>query len=102
MSAREVLDQIEQRATEAERHVSLCGPCDGGLPMACTCPKDDPRDAIAGLVTVARSQNAALRAVLDWSPCQGADELHADHMRVCVPFFEARDALITEGLGADV
>lgn len=62
---RELLDGIEQRAKDAERHVSLCGPCDGGLPMACTCATVDPRETISEMITLTRAQNAALRAVLD-------------------------------------
>jgi hypothetical protein len=48
---------------------TLCGPCDAGLPMACTCPQGDPRPIVAKLVaeverlradrTVERRRNAA-------------------------------------------
>ena len=34
----------------AEPWTKLCGPCDGGLPMPCSCPADDPRIIISRLV----------------------------------------------------
>lgn len=36
--------------SEAESWLRPCGSCDAGLPMACTCPEDDPRTVILRLV----------------------------------------------------
>lgn len=101
MNAWEVLAEIQQRAEDAARHVNLCGSCDAGLAMACTCPTEDPRQAISDLIDAVRRQVAALTAVLAWEPCQGADELTSTHVSVCLPFYEARKALVTDALGAD-
>jgi len=52
---------VEDRLAEIEAlDLQPCGPCDGGLPMACTC--GDPRASLS-LTT------AALRAVL--AECDG-------------------------------
>lgn len=71
------MNAIEQ-LTEAER-VRLrelwgrqCGPCDGGLPMDCACPDDDPRPVIMHLLD-------ALEAARKQAEAQGnklADGLH--------------------------
>ena len=34
-----------------EKWATVCGPCDGGLPQACTCPTGDPRVPISALLT---------------------------------------------------
>lgn len=33
-----------------EQWLNMCGSCDAGLPMSCTCPDDDPRSVILALV----------------------------------------------------
>lgn len=63
--ARQVLAQIQQELEEATRHTHICGSCDAGLPMNCTCPAKDYHQVISELVDVVRRQNAALTAVLD-------------------------------------
>lgn len=35
----------------ADKWLQICGPCDGGLPMECTHPQEDPRSFIFMLVT---------------------------------------------------
>lgn len=43
---------MERLDLEGIRHtwLKLCGSCDAGLPMGCTCPDDDPRNVIKALV----------------------------------------------------
>lgn len=46
----------------------ICGPCDGGLPMGCSCPSDDPRTIIGwliGHIKVLTDQDALRRDVLN-------------------------------------
>lgn len=40
-------DDIIKRA---ERFLNQCGSCDAGLPMGCTCPRDDYRPVMLELV----------------------------------------------------
>lgn len=102
---RELLNGIEDRAKDAGRHVSLCGPCDGGLPMACTCATVDPRETISELIAAVREQNAALRAVLNRHgrrPCKGCtDEDACTGICVkCGSLYPCADVrAITEALG---
>jgi septal ring factor EnvC (AmiA/AmiB activator) len=40
----------------AEKWLKLCGYCDAGLPMGCTCTGDDPRSDIQRLAHFIRAQ----------------------------------------------
>lgn len=43
----EPLGDVVERA---KPWLALCGSCDAGLPMSCTCPDGDPRQVISDLV----------------------------------------------------
>jgi hypothetical protein len=51
------IDAVDLDAIEA-KWLQQCGPCDGGLPMECSCPAGDPRPVIALLVDAVRSGSA--------------------------------------------
>jgi hypothetical protein len=68
--------------------LSLCGSCDAGLPMGCTCPKVDARIVVLDLRSerdAARAENDRLRGVVkgvqsglaevldDWTPYDTRD-----------------------------
>lgn len=43
------MEKLDLRKIRSE-WLSLCGSCDAGLPMSCTCPDGDPRAVILKLV----------------------------------------------------
>jgi hypothetical protein len=43
--------------------LTQCGPCDAGLPTACTCPGEDPRPVILELVRELEVLSAAMSSV---------------------------------------
>lgn len=47
-------ENVDLDAIEA-KWLQQCGPCDGGLPMGCVCPDEDPRPVIASLVDALRA-----------------------------------------------
>jgi hypothetical protein len=48
-----------------QQWLRLCGSCDAGLPMNCTCPKDDVRPVIADLVAEVKHLRALIAEVRD-------------------------------------
>jgi hypothetical protein len=53
----------------AEKWLKLCGHCDAGLPMGCTCTGDDPRSDIQRLAHFIRAQQDQIEQQnqeLDW------------------------------------
>lgn len=61
-------DQREQRGLDldelTERWLKVCGYCDAGLPMGCSCCADDPRPAMRELIAAARERDQ-LRAEIE-------------------------------------
>lgn len=58
---------LDLAAIKAE-WLNVCGSCDAGLPMACSCPAGDPRGVIAALVALVErrtSERDALRAAVE-------------------------------------
>ena len=62
---RVVLDEYQERADSARFYTRLCGCCDAGLTMECTCPPASPRIPLADMIEYSGRMVAALRAVLD-------------------------------------
>lgn len=59
------LDEIEAHADAAMSRCEMCGYCDAGLPMSCTCSPIDPRQTIMELVANLQAQTAALRSLVN-------------------------------------
>jgi hypothetical protein len=57
---------LAQLDATAESWLQVCGSCDAGLPMNCTCPRGDYRRVFAPLA-------AALKAVLEL--CEGSNDM---------------------------
>lgn len=64
-----------------EQWLNLCGSCDAGLAMNCTCPAEDPRTVIAKLVREVEAARERTSFLANREHIVGVQPKHMDDLR---------------------